>query len=290
MKKRILITGASGLLGGCIYRVMQKNPHYHAIGSCYSNHQSNHTILDIQKKNVLKSFVCDNKFNYIIHCAALRSPDYCLKYPQEAEKINSVGTQNVADAAKAINAELLYISTDYVFSGENPPYNESSTPSPVNIYGKTKRNGEIAAQTVEKHLIVRIPALYRTDLNDSRNWITRLKRDFMQQKRIMLDCKTVRYYTCADDIAHAIEFLLSNKEHGIIHLSAGEKTTKAAFARHAAKALGHNTKIVVDSPPSHSPEKRPFDSHLSSDKYKALKGPTLRSFSEVLVSLNNNPA
>lgn len=271
------------MLGNCLYKKLQEK--YQVKGLCFNTPSNNLVKIDISNPEAARNFISENNFDVIIHCAAIRSPDSCLNDPETAEKVNSVGSKNIAEAAGLIGAYLVYISTDYVFSGDNAPYCESDTPSPVNLYGKTKLDGEMYAQKVKKHLIVRIPALYRTDLNDHKSIITMLAGEFKKNKPLSLDCKTVRYYTYADDISTAVAFLIKQEQQDIIHLSAKEKTSKADFARKVGVQMGYPPEAVLDCQPAVTGDKRPLDSHLSTDIYDSLGGPEIRPFSEVIKNL-----
>ena len=80
----------------------------------------------------------------IVHCAAERRPDVVENHPDTASQLNVDASGNLAKEAAAIGAFLIYISSDYVFDGTNPPYREEDIPNPLNLYGKTKLEGEKA--------------------------------------------------------------------------------------------------------------------------------------------------
>ncbi|MFW5857175.1 MAG: dTDP-4-dehydrorhamnose reductase family protein, partial [Planctomycetota bacterium] len=215
---RLLVTGASGLLGGCVLR--QANDAWQALGTAHRRTREGLVPLDIRNADAVAGLVRTEGVTHIVHCAALRSPDYCIEHPDEAEDVNVDGTRNVAAAARAVGAHLLYVSTDYVFPGTHPPYDEDASPDPINLYGRTKLGGEGAALAVERHTIARIPALYRIDLGDPRSYVTELAGQLAKGNTLRLDAETVRYYTLADEVAAAFLHLLARSVRGVVHLSA----------------------------------------------------------------------
>jgi dTDP-4-dehydrorhamnose reductase len=282
--RRLLITGASGLLGGCLLRRAARLAGWEPVGTARTA-RGNLVAMPLEEPETVRALITDGGFESVVHCAALRSPEACRAEPDRARAVNAAGSVAVADAARRAGARLLYVSTDYVFDGEDPPYDESAEPQPINLYGETKLAGERAARPVPGGLIVRIPALYRLDLADDRNWVAQLANDLGAGRPLPLDAETARYYTLAEDVAAALLWLLDRGESGIVHLSAEERSTKADFARAVARALGHDPARITDAPPAADGAPRPRDSHLDPARYRALGGPALRGHSEVLPEL-----
>ena len=277
---KLLITGASGMLGGEILK--KAGADMNVVGACHRSPCEGLLQLDFEQPDRVKAAIREGGFSHIIHCAAIRDPDYCLKHPEETDIVNVRASRIITEAAQAAGAVLCYISTDYVFDGNNPPYAESDTPCPINVYGKSKLAGEVATATVDHHLIVRIPALYRSNLGDSANVLTKFAGLFADGKTLDLDAETVRYYTRTEDVADAVLFLLEREQRGIIHVSADEQTTKSAFARMAAVHLGYGPERVVDAPPASTGDARPHNSRIDTSLYRSLNGPRMLSPSEVL--------
>lgn len=282
---RLLITGASGLLGGCLYRQAPSGP-WQVEGTAHTRSSRALIPLDLTQHDAVSALVRKGRYDRILHSAALRSPDYCLAHSDEAWAVNSEATAHLARAAAAAGVPLTYISTDYVFPGDKPPYTEVAPPRPINRYGETKLAGEQAVLDHDSNLAVRIPALYRIDLEDEGSFVTQIHRQLKAGETLTHDAETVRYYTCADDVAAAILFLCAREETGIIHLSAGERSTKAGFARAVATRLGIPSGRVQNGPPPTTGDRRPHDSHLAMTRYPGMGGPPLRGLSEVLADLH----
>lgn len=258
---------------------------WNAVGACHRTPREDLLQLDFGRPDEVIARIVEGAFTHIVHCAAIRDPDYCLAHPDETEATNVRGSITVATAAQALGATLCYISTDYVFDGTCPPYKEDDTPNPVNLYGRSKLAGERAAATVPNHMMVRIPALYTAALGDKANVLTGLVNRLERGETLQLDSETVRYYTRAEDVAAAVLLLLDIGHQGVIHVSADEATSKAAFARLAATHFGYPSDRVMDTEPPSTGDVRPHNSHLDTTLYRSLPTPSIRPSSKSIQEL-----
>ena len=135
---RVLITGSKGQLGSEIKE----------LASEYENLQcvfKDLPELDICDAEVLNTFIIDQHINAVINCAGYTAVDKAEEEALIAQKVNSEGVLSLANALKKVDGKLIHISTDYVFDGNNfLPYNEFDKVNPIGVYGKTKRDGELA--------------------------------------------------------------------------------------------------------------------------------------------------
>lgn len=282
---RILLTGASGLVGGCFLRELSSA--HEVVGTCCKHRGDGLLPLDITDRDAVAKVIREGGFSHIISNAAIRSPDDCLDDPEEAYRVNGVAVEHLAASARDAGAMLVQISTDYVFDGDAAPYREEDMPRPVNVYGRSKVAGEYAARTVAKHLIVRIPIQWRMDLTDPRNAATEVATWLHAGEQRSLDAETVRYYTNSEDVARAVRFLLENEVTGVIHLSAQERSTKADFAKKLCAHLGLDPAQVVDAPPPTTGDVRPHNSHLDTSRYESMGGPVLRGPSDYFADVSD---
>ena len=168
---KVLVTGVGGQLGHDVMNELYKRG-YFGVGSdiqeIYSGVQDKSAVtlmpyvqLDITDKNAVEKVISKEKPDTVIHCAAWTAVDAAEDEENQpkVKAINVDGTQNIANACKNIGAKMIYISTDYVFNGQGT---EPWTPdckdyAPLNVYGQTKLDGELAvANTLDKYFIVRI--------------------------------------------------------------------------------------------------------------------------------------
>lgn len=273
---KLLITGASGLVGAEIVSRLE----------CLNE---NKQISDLRISQIIKVSLSPRKdfisadltskkglatiqnidFDVLIHSAAWRDPDRCLRNKEEATKINYEATKILAEICAQKNAFMLYVSTDYVFDGKNPPYSEDSLPCPINHYGYTKMLGEKAVtETLANFAILRIPLQYgcAAGIEHCPMFITSLKA-LASKKEWPMEDSIVRYPTYSGDTAEAILFILAKKLNGIFHFSGQDKTTRYKLTLDIAEILGapaHHLKRLDAPPPGE--EERPHDSHLSMNK------------------------
>ncbi|KAI9286881.1 RmlD-like substrate binding domain-containing protein [Umbelopsis sp. AD052] len=273
---RVLVTGASGLLGRAVYQNFKKNGH-EVIGTAHSRANGDLVKLDLTLESNVKQFVDAHKPDAIIHCAAERRPDVAEKDQTGTEFLNVQVPKDIAKISKANGIFLIYISTDYVFDGTQPPYHAiGGEPNPLNFYGKTKLAGEKAIQEVyPEATILRVPILYgKTEYNGESAVNTLVDVVMNQSKPSKMDDVAVRYPTNVEDVARVLVDLTSAKLeqgkdiHGVYHFSSEKSYTKYAMCQTFAKALHVPLEHVepVDTSNDAGSASRPKDAHLSNDR------------------------
>ena len=142
---KVLVTGANGMLGQDLCPTLKK-ANYEVIETDIHN-------LDITKLNNVKEFLEKEKPDFVIHCAAYTNVDKAEDDIEAARLINKTGSENLAKVCGENSITMVYISTDYVFNGENnKPYLPNDKTNPINNYGLTKLEGELAIQKYCKKL------------------------------------------------------------------------------------------------------------------------------------------
>ncbi|KAH8556248.1 hypothetical protein BGW37DRAFT_536232 [Umbelopsis sp. PMI_123] len=259
---RVLITGASGLL---------------VIGTAHSRAKGDLYKLDLTLESNVKEFVVAHKPDVIIHCAAERRPDVAEKDPVGTEFLNVQVPKDLATISKANGIFLIYISTDYVFDGKQPPYDAlTGKPNPLNLYGKTKLAGEKAIQEVyPEAVILRVPILYgKTEYNGESAVNILVDVVMNQSKPSKMDDAAIRYPTNVEDVARVLADLVSAKfDHGkdiagVYHFSSEKPYTKYTMCQTFAKALHVPLEHVqpVDTSNDAGSASRPKDAHLSNSR------------------------
>ena len=170
-KMKIFVTGVAGQLGHDVMNDLAARG-YEGIGTDIAPQYSGaddgtavtkmpYVSLDITDRDAVEKTIIELKPDVVVHCAAWTAVDLAEDDDKKAKvhAINADGTQNIADACKKIDAKMVYISTDYVFDGQGttPWQPDCKDYAPLNVYGQTKLDGELAvANTLEKYFIVRI--------------------------------------------------------------------------------------------------------------------------------------
>lgn len=284
---KVLITGASGLLGSDIAYTLENKKHT-TIKLCKSP-RPGYINADISSADGI-STVESLDWDLIIHAAAIKDPEKCEKNKEESIRMNVEATFQLARAAKKRNAKMIYISTDYVFPGKNPPYAETTTPEPINVYGSTKLEGENKiASILENFCVLRVPILYgiRIGIEKSALLYTTLQA-LISGKPWNMEDSIVRYPTYTGDVAEAVSVLLEKNAKGIYHFSGQDKTTKYSITSIMADVLGLGMENIVRIPKQPDGEvKRPLDAHLSMDKIMALGVKYPLSFRDRIVKLRD---
>lgn len=260
----ILITGANGQLGNEMRRV--------------SAASSNHYIftdvaeLDITNPDAIRKMVNDNHIEIIVNCAAYTNVDKAEDDYEMADLLNNKAVENLAVAAKEVDATLIHVSTDYVFQGDrNIPCCEDWETNPLGVYGKTKLAGEQSLQRVGcKYLIFRTAWLYSSFGKNFVKTMRQLTADRDSLKVVFDQVGTPTYARdLADVIFKVIEEELFDKQ-GIYHFSNEGVCSWYDFAKEICELSGN----TCDIQPCHSDEfpskvKRPHFSVLDKTKLKS---------------------
>ncbi len=273
---KFLITGANGQLGHELVRA--------AIASGHEVTATSHETLDITVESEVKSAIRTAQPDVVIHAAAWTAVDACESDPDKAMLVNGTATKYVADAAHAMGAHMVYISTDYVFDGnKNSPYVEDDTPNPQSVYGASKLAGERALGPTDA--IVRIAwvcGFYGANMVK-----TILKLAEQPQLKFVDDQRGNP--TFADDAAAMIVRLAAEKRSGIWHVTNQGDVSWYEFAREVVMAAGFDANKVAPikthelQPPR--PAKRPFNSVLNNGSLKDAEIELLPDFRVPLARL-----
>ncbi|MCK4352578.1 dTDP-4-dehydrorhamnose reductase [candidate division WOR-3 bacterium] len=242
--------------------------------------------LDITSSDSVQKFV-DLKPDLIIHLAAYTDVDACELNPHKAKQINSLGTKNVALACQKLDIPILYISTDYIFDGTKPaPYVEWDTPNPINIYGKTKLEGELwVKKLLKKFWIIRTSGLYG---KHGKNFVSAIFEKAKKENTIKIVNDQIGSPTYTKDIAYAIQKLIITSKFGIYHITNSGWCSWYEFATTIIKIAGlqrQNTGLKILPITSHylkRPAKRPRNFRLSNFMWNRIFGKPLRPWEKAL--------
>jgi len=170
-------------------------------------------------------------------CAAMTHVDGCERNPALAEKINAGGTEIVAGCCRRSGSKLVYLSTEYVFDGKNGPYSEADSPNPVNVYGKTKLQGERTALALVGALSIRTTVVY-SYAPGRKNFLMQLLGAANSGNKMRVPKDQYSNPTYAPELAEFIlELVLKNKS-GIYNVVGSERLDRYSFALKACEILG----------------------------------------------------
>ena len=232
---KILITGANGQLGRELTNQYREKKGIDLVLTGRSD-------LDISDVKEVYSFVNENKPDVIINCAALTAVDECETEIDMAYKINTIGPKNLAAAANEIGAEIVQVSTDYVFAGNvDKSLTEFDCVNPQTVYGKTKSFGEILVKNHNpKHYIVRTAWLYGDGNNFVKTMINLSKTN--TTLKVVNDQKGTP--TSTAELAKVIIKLVEDKNYGLFHCTCKGECTWYEFTKEIFRLKGITTEVL----------------------------------------------
>lgn len=260
---KVLVTGAKGQLGYDVVNELTKRGH-NAVGVDIED-------MDITDRQSVDKVIGKEKPNAVIHCAAWTAVDLA----EDEDKIDIVrnvnvgGTKNIADACKAIDCKMIYISTDYVFDGQGtePWKPDCKDYAPLNVYGQTKLDGELAvAGTLDKYFIVRIAWVFGVNGN---NFIKTMLNVGKKYEQITVVNDQIGTPTYTYDLARLLVDMVETEKYGYYHATnEGGYISWYDFACEIFKQAGYSTKVkpVTTEEYGLSKAKRPFNSRLDKSK------------------------
>jgi dTDP-4-dehydrorhamnose reductase len=263
---KVLVTGASGLVGSRVLGELKKSKGFRAEGTYLSKPAGNLLKLDITNERETDRLIMQLKPGVIIHTAALTNVDYCEEHPQEAFAINVGGTRNVVNAAKAIGSKVIFMSTDFVFNGKNGPYTEEDATGSINYYGKTKLEGERLASQIG-HVIVRTTVVYGWE-QGSKNFLMQEIEKLTSGEEMKVATDQYGSPTLADNLAEAMVELIKEKKNGIYNIAGRDVLSRYEFAIRIARTFGLDEKLLKPVSTSSLKQKavRPKKAGLRCDK------------------------
>jgi dTDP-4-dehydrorhamnose reductase len=271
---RILVTGARGMLGRDLCPLLRERQH-EVIEWDLPDH-------DITAVSSTISEVTKLKPNAIFHLAAYTDVDGSEKNRAEAYKVNTLGTWTVALAARDSKADLIYISSDYVFDGaKQAPYIENDGTRPLNYYGATKLLGEQAiARDARKHFICRTSWLFGPH---GRNFVDTILRLAKEKETIEVVEDQRGSPTFTQDLATALVMLPGSRQYGVYHVSNSGTCTWFEFAREVVRLAGLKTVVKPTTSDKYvRPARRPGYSVLDNGLFEARFKHHLRPWQEAL--------
>jgi dTDP-4-dehydrorhamnose reductase len=231
---RVLITGAGGQVG----RELAE--------ACAAQGDEvialDHHALDVTDLDAVVQRAGAAQPEAIVHAASWTAVDACESDPDRATQVNGIGTRNVAEAARAAGAHLLYISTDYVFDGtKTAPYVETDVPNPQSAYGMSKLAGELEAAELPDATIVRISWVCGRYGNNMVKTLLRLAADGVDPKFVVdqIGCPTI-----VEDLVPVLRRLSVEHRPGIFHVTNQGAVSWFEFARATFSAAGHDPERV----------------------------------------------
>lgn len=255
---KILVTGVKGQLGYDICRILTERG--------IENRGVDIEDFDVTDEAAVNNYIKDYAPTAVIHCSAFTAVDRAEDEVELCTRVNADGPSNIAKAAEAVGAKLMYISTDYVFPGTGEQFYEPNDPTgPLSVYGKTKLLGEEAVRsTTDRHFIVRISWVFGINGN---NFIKTMLRLSETKTDLNVVCDQIGSPTYTYDLSHLLCDMIVTERYGTYHATNEGVCSWAEFAAEIMQAAGKST-VIHPIPTSEYPTRasRPLNSRMSKDK------------------------
>ena len=268
MDKRVLIVGAGGFLGRSLCEIPVKGvERVPAMRTIRPPHAAETVqLLDLRSEEQVTSVVNRVRPAWVINAAALTSVDGCENEPDEARQMHVDATGRLARACRAAESGLITISTNYVFDGEGGPYRESDPPRPLNVYGRTKLEGEACALGAGcPSIVVRTAVLYGYQPGCRPNFVTWAAGSVARGSAIRVVSDEWANPTHVDELAVFLFALCDSSYRGVVHFAGPDYLTRYEMVAEACDCFGLDMKLVtaVTSADLGQPAKRPLRAGLN---------------------------
>lgn len=242
MSEKVLIIGASGLIGYSLYEHFLKD--YKVLGT-YNTHSFDNLIhLNLSNKTDLENILRKINPDVILLPAALTAVDYCEKNRDACWNTNVTGPNELINLIKKQDTKLVYFSTDYIFDGKNGPYSEEAEPNPLNFYGNAKLETEKNIQNnLIDYIIIRTTVVYGWE-HLGKNFIFSLRESLNNGLSIKVPRDQIGTPTYVEDLAKVTYLLVSSEKKGVYNVAGPEIIDRYNFALTAANVFNLNKALI----------------------------------------------
>lgn len=255
---RVLVTGVKGQLGYDVMNELKKRGHT-GIG------------VDIEEMDITDPAACEKviteaNVEAVIHCAAYTAVDAAEDNAELCTRVNGYGTENIASVCEKLNLKMMYISTDYVFDGQGTrPWEPDDERHPLNVYGQSKYEGELAVTNhVKKFFIVRIAWVFGVN---GKNFIKTMLRLGKERGAVSVVSDQIGSPTYTYDLAVLLVDMIETEKYGFYHATNEGLCSWYEFAVEIFRQAGIDVKVTpVTSEEYPAKAKRPFNSRMSKEK------------------------
>ena len=269
---KIIIFGASGLVGGNMLKYFKTKSDIEVVGTHFSFETPDTVPFNTLKLDLETNFnVAEFNPDVVINCGALTWVDYCEENIDESYQKTVISTINTLKIAESVNAKYLYIGTDYVFDGENGPYTELAQVKPLNVYARHKLEAEtLVLNNNDQNLSLRITNVYGNEIRD-KNFVSRLINLAKTEEAHLLKLPYDQYATPVNafDIARAAYLLLRDQKNGVYNIASTDFVNRMQLAQLVLKVIpNHKIELeAISTETLNPPAKRPLTGGLITAKF-----------------------
>ena len=269
VKNRILITGSNGMLGQRAVQFYSSKENVELLATSVEEKSVVNSVeyisSDIKNRDSIKKVIHDYCPDFIVHTAAFTNVDISEKLREDAWKINVKGVEYIAEAARALDAHIIHISTDYIFDGKDGPYSENAKPNPVGYYGRTKLASENTLRISNTFFtILRTNVLYGIALNSRPDFVRWVVNSLRNNEQIRIVKDQINNPTFIDDLVQAINKIVEFRKTGVYNIGGKEFLSRLDFTNRIADYFNLSKSLIfpITTEELKQPARRPLKSGL----------------------------
>ena len=250
IKKRILIIGCNGLLGQALVNYYSKRNdvelHLASIEDNFvGDNKFTYSKVDISKRNEVKKIFLDFFPDVVINAAAYTDVDGCEVNKELAWNINVNGVKHLIEGCRIVDAQLVHLSSDFIFDGQNGPYHEDDRPNPISYYGRTKfaSENEIKIGGIN-YLIIRTNVLYGVQKGVKKDFVEWVVENLSQNKQINVVTDQWNNPTYVEDLVEGITIAIEKRKNGVYNIGGLEYLSRYEFAIKITEVFELNKNLI----------------------------------------------
>ena len=280
---KILITGASGLLGTAMIR--EWSPRHSIV-------PLSHEDIELEDPAGIEKIIEEARPDVVVHTAAWTDVDGCERDPARATRVNAIASGRIAAASGRVGAACVYISTDSVFEGSRGNYSESDVAEPVNLYSKSKLDGEREVLAQNSHAIVARVSLEGWRPNGKPGFVHWVVQGLERGERLTICTDWIRSVVFAPNVATALETMWNARLSGVFHVAPPESISNFDLATMTAEVFGLDASglVPISGDSLKLSARRPKNTSLNNHKLTAAVGPVVGSIRDGLIAMKRNRA
>lgn len=271
---KVLIIGGGGLLGG--HLVAQAAGRFDVLAT-HRNRPPKQRLepsvqIDLADAARVEKLLDEYQPQVIIHAAAESRLDECEEHPQSAFRNNVAATQNLAAAAEKLGTRLIYISTDMVFDGLGKFYQETDSPAPLSVYGRTKLEAEQIVRRLPDYVVARSALIYGRPADGGSSFSDWIENKLRKGEPTPLYTDQFRTPILVDNLAEILLELTESNWSGLLHVGGSDRLDRFTFGSLLCEIADYNPALLlpISMDDHHLPAPRPRDLSLNIDKARSL--------------------
>lgn len=285
---RILITGASGLLG--INLALEALKDYEVVGVVHRQRLQEPGFkfieTDLLGPNAANRVLDETKPDWVVNCAAVASLDACEQQPELAQRLNAQMPGHLAKEAAKRGLRFLQVSTDAVFDGVKGGYEEEDSPAPISVYGRTKRLAELAVKAAHPHVLIVRPNFFGWSINGQRSLAEFFYNNLSAGKSVPGYVDRIFCPLLVTDLADIILELLEKDLRGVHHAVSSDHLSKYEFGVALANRFSFDPGLIVPATTGETTAPRAFNLTLRNTRLSKAMGRRLPTIADGIEKLH----